>query len=103
LAPEQTVSIEQVLSGPSSMAFDNAGRVLLLWFAGVLHPTLKARLLRPNGTPLGPIFLPPSAASGTFDEPLCGSVAWVGGSWLVTWAAQKRDLGPSAVFLRRFH
>src|SRR3954469_9951876 len=25
------------------------------------------------------------------------------GSWLITWAAQKRDGGPSAVFLRRFH
>ncbi|HEY4590975.1 MAG TPA: hypothetical protein VIJ61_01125 [Thermoanaerobaculia bacterium] len=102
VAPEQTISIEQVLSGPSSLAFDNAGRVLLLWSAGVLHPTLKARLLRPNGTPLGPTFFPPSAASGAFDEPLCGSVAWVGGSWLVTWAAQKRDGSPSAVFLRRF-
>jgi len=102
VAPEQTVSIEQVLSGPSSLAFDNAGRVLLLWSAGVLHPTVKARLLRPNGTALGPSFFPQSAASGAFDEPFCGSVVWIGNSWLVTWAAQKSGVSSSAVFLRRY-
>ncbi|MFL6262760.1 MAG: hypothetical protein ACJ76Y_23925 [Thermoanaerobaculia bacterium] len=106
VAPEQTVSTEELLSGPVSMAFDNTGRVLLMWGTTLPVPSfphvLKARLLRPNGTALGASFFPQSAASGAFDEPLCGSVAWVGSSWLVTWAAQKRDLGPSAVFLRRF-
>lgn len=89
------------------MAFDNAGRVLVMWGTTLPVPsfphTLKARLLRPNGTPLGPTFSPRSAASGAFDEPLCGSVAWSGTSWLITWAAQKRDGGPSAVFLHRYH
>lgn len=107
VAPERTVSTEELLSGPVSLAFDNADRVLLMWgtrlpVAPSFPHVLKARLLRPNGTALGPSFFPQSAASGAFDEPLCGSVAWVGTSWLITWAVQKRDLGPSAVFVRRF-
>jgi len=106
VAPDQTISTEELLPGTTSVAFDNVGRILVMWettLPALPFPlALKARLLRPNGTPLGPIFFPQSAASGAFDEPFCGSVAWNGTSWLITWAAQKRDLGPSAVFLRRY-
>jgi len=102
VAPDRIVATETSLSGPSSLAFDSAGRVLLLWSVVSLDPEVKARLLRPNGTFLGPVFSPQSAASGAYDEPFCGSVARVGNSWLITWAAQKLDSGPSAVFLRRF-
>jgi hypothetical protein len=107
-APDRTVAVEELLTGPRSIAFDNAGRALLLWSTTLnndpLFPAaLHARLVRPNGSPLGPVFSPQTGASGDFDEPFCGSVAWAGDSWLITWAAQKGDSAPSAVFLRRFH
>ena len=105
--PDSTIGHEDGLTGPVSIAFDKAGRFLVLWSANGDPPTfpfeLSARLVRPNGSPLGPVFRPESAASGVFNSPFCGSVAWAGDSWLITWAAERGSLGPSAVFLRRFH
>lgn len=105
-APDHTVAVEEIRTGPLSAAFDAAGRVLLLWSTVLNTPefpeTLHARLVRPNGSPLGPVFSPQSEVSGEFDQPFCGSVAWAGDSWLITWAAEEGDSEPSAVFVRRF-
>jgi hypothetical protein len=85
------------LEGPVSMASDGAGRLLLAWFAS----DFRARLFNPDGTPASSPFVVPSAASSLFNQQDCGSVAWTGDSWLITWHAYfLEDI--SAIFLRRF-
>jgi len=105
-APETLVATSEISSYPISAAFDNAGRLLLLWGTTLNTPTfpgaLRARLYKPKGIPAGPAFNPASAASGPFDEPFCGDLAWAGDSWLIAWVAQAASPEPSAVFVRRF-
>ncbi len=106
VAPEATIGQEDVEAYPNALAVDGAGRVLVLWVVAVQSPDhpyqLHARLVRPKGSPLGPVFLPDSAASGKFDSPFCGSLAWAGDSWLISWTGMTADFSSSALFLRRF-
>lgn len=105
-APETLVATSEISSYPISASFDGSGRLLLLWGTTLDTPTfpgaLRARLYKPSGIPAGPAFNPASAASGVFDEPSCGDLAWAGGSWLITWTAQQADSRPNAIFVRRF-
>ncbi|HEX4959435.1 MAG TPA: hypothetical protein VF173_01255 [Thermoanaerobaculia bacterium] len=94
---------------PASIAFDNAGNLLLLWMEEATEPLsgiplldLHLQLFNSRGVPLGPQEELTSAASGAFGQPLTGKVAWANGSWLVTWAAESNLQGPSAIFVRRF-
>jgi hypothetical protein len=90
---------------PVGADFDDSGNVLLLWNRTLHDPLrsdLQARVFNSVGAPVEPAFSPRSAASGEFDEPFCGSVGWADHNWVITWAAQKFDLGPSAIFVRRF-
>jgi hypothetical protein len=102
--PESLVTSDHSVY-PISAAFDGSGRLLLLWGATlntpIFPPALRARLYKPSGIPAGPEFNPASTASGAFEQPFCGDLAWAGGSWLITWAAQKAGQ-PSAIFVRRF-
>jgi hypothetical protein len=105
-APETLVATSDLSTYPISAAFDGSGRLLLLWGTTLDTPTfpdtLRARLYKPSGIPAGPAFNPASAASGAFDEPFCGNLAWAGGSWLITWTAQRADSRSRAIFVRRF-
>ncbi|HEX3552088.1 MAG TPA: hypothetical protein VIA62_02540 [Thermoanaerobaculia bacterium] len=88
---------------PQSMAFDKAGKLLLMWVEGPEDETdLQIQLFDPHGAPLGPPEGVSSAASGRYQEPWEGSVAWAGDSWLVTWVAATISPPSSAVFVRRF-
>jgi hypothetical protein len=88
---------------PLSGAFDNAGRLLLLWGAGTgLNPDFRLQLFDSSGAPAGPSFRPDSAASGAFNKPVCGNVSPVGDSWLITWMALTENYQPSAIFVRWF-
>jgi hypothetical protein len=102
LAPEAAIGQEDAEAYPDALAIDDSGRVLVLWDVAANPYQLHARLVRPKGSPLGPVFSPDSAASGDFDSTYCGSVAWAGDSWLVSWTGATADFSPSAVFLRRF-
>ncbi|HSS48732.1 MAG TPA: hypothetical protein VLX28_07290 [Thermoanaerobaculia bacterium] len=104
-APEVPVVSHDGPFAPLSMATDKQGNLLLLWFeilGDPPHSNLQIDLLDPHGAPLGPPESLSSEASGQFQQPFAGSVAWAGGSWLVTWAAQVSSGSPSAVFVRRF-
>lgn len=101
---EITVATNDSYIYPLSGAFDDAGRLLLLWGAGTgLNPVFRAQLFHSSGEPVGPSFNPDSAASGAFNRPSCGRVASVGDSWLITWMANTDDYQARAIFVRRFH
>ena len=106
-APETLIATSDLSVYPLSAAFDGSGRLLLLWATTLntpptFPPALQARLYKPSGIPAGPEFSPASAASGAFNQPFCGDLAWAGGSWLITWTAQRASQQPSAIFVRRF-
>ena len=104
--PESLVAISELSVYPIKAAFDGSGRLLLLWGTTlntpIFPPALRARLYKPSGIPAGPAFNPASTASGVFDQPFCGDLAWAGDSWLITWTAQRASQQPSAIFVRRF-
>ena len=88
---------------PESMAFDNAGNLLLLWVDWPHDDVLRLQLFDPLGTPLGTPAGVRSEASDIFEVPWGGSVAWAGSSWVVTWGAAGMPAGDfSTVFVRRF-
>ncbi len=90
---------------PLSAAIDKRGNLLLLWFeilGDPPHPNLQVELFDSHGLPLGPPEDLSSPASDRYQEPFAGSVASLGSSWLVTWAAKVPDLESSAIFVRRF-
>jgi hypothetical protein len=92
--------------GVESMAFDDAGNLLVLWADDPPTPEIdfKVQLLDGDGTPLGPQTSVISAASGRFKLPARGNVAWGKDAWIVTWWANAvSPTGrPSAIFMRRF-
>jgi hypothetical protein len=73
VAPDRTISTEELLTGAGSAAFAAAGRVLVMWGTTLPVPSfphvLKARLLRPNGTALGPVRARNSCGGSTELEP----------------------------------
>jgi hypothetical protein len=83
---------------PESLAFDKAGNLLLLRNRG----DLELQLFDPHGAPLGLPVSVRSEASGIFESPWAGSVAWAGDSWLVTWVAGVPRFEFSTTFVRRF-
>lgn len=88
---------------PESLAFDNAGNLLLLWVDWRHDDGLRLQLFDPLGTPLGTPVGVRSEASDIFEAPWGGNVAWAGSSWLVAWgAAGVPALDFSTVFVRRF-
>lgn len=100
LGPEVPAVTAKGFDGPESMAFDKAGKLLLLW-----HPDdfdLQLQLFDPRGAPLGPPVDVKSRASDIFEEPWGGSVAWAKDSWLVTWVAGVPRLEFSTIFVRWF-
>lgn len=89
--------------GPESMAFDNAGNLLLLWREYGDDAGLLLQLFGPLGAPVGSTVGVRSEASDIFDAPWGGNVAWAGNSWLVAWGAGgSPSYDFSTVFLRRF-
>jgi hypothetical protein len=100
--PEVPAIEDASLFAPMSMAFDDQGNLLLLWLQFLDSPDLQVQLLDSHGAPVGPSQRVASAASGGFQAPREGSVAWAGDSWLVTWMASDPDNGSRAVFVRRF-
>lgn len=109
LGPEvEAVTVEDPYTvgiGAASAAFDGAGDLFLLWHHRTFEPLdseMLARIVGADGT-LGPEFPVRSNASRRYPDPLCGSVKWVNGTWIVTWMAGKNPLfDPSALFVRRF-
>ena len=108
VAPEATVVQDRDLEGPISMAFDSAGRLLLVWQElADLDPAwitseLLARLFRADGSPVGAQFRVRSAASSDYVYFwYCSSVVWTGDSWLITWLGHYLE-DSTAIFLRRF-
>jgi hypothetical protein len=87
---------------PSSLAFDPSGNLALLWVLFLDDSDLRLQLFDSHGAPLGPATAVRSAASGGFEAPRQGSVAWGGDSWLVSWVAGLVGKDPRAVFVRRF-
>lgn len=88
-----------------SMAFDDAGNLLVLWADDPPTPEIdyKVQVFDGDGTPLGPQASVISAASGRFKLPVRGNVAWGKDAWIVTWLADAAPTGrPGAVFVRRF-
>lgn len=84
---------------PVSAAFDDSGRLLLLYGGEDGSRSLSGNFFTPDAI-LDSLLLH-SAASGGF-TPDCGSAAWTGDSWLITWAARNRNNGSSAIYMRRF-
>ncbi len=82
---------------PDSMAFDDAGNLLLL--VDMDYYSLHLHLFDPKGRPLGS---PVSVTSDDTTEPREGSLAWTGDSWLVTWVATIFPYDQSAIYVRRF-
>ncbi len=101
-APEIPAISDLSLFAPMSMAFDDQGNLLLLWLQFQDDPDLQIQRFDPRGAPLGPAQMLQSAASNELQQPLEGSVAWAGDSWLVTWVAGATDGSSRGVFVRRF-
>jgi len=77
-------------------ALDDAGNLLLLW-TSVAGGTLQARLFALDGAPRGPalqIVANPSRGA-------CGSVAWAGDSWLISYL-DTGDSSQGMIVWRRF-
>ncbi|HEY0510866.1 MAG TPA: hypothetical protein VGH73_03120 [Thermoanaerobaculia bacterium] len=107
LGPEIAVDQGQRVGPPISAAFDDSGRLLLLWPKGSFRNgffrlDLQGQLFGSGGTPAGPAFVPSSAASGELDQSFCGSVAWADHSWWIVWTAGNNQ-GTGAILLRRFN
>jgi hypothetical protein len=102
LGREMPIATGEDIDRPHSMAFDPAGNLLLLW--GVYDPDLRLQLFDRRGRPLGPPVGVSSEASdpSDFEEPLGGSVAWAGDSWLVTWEGAPFPFDFTTIFVRRF-
>jgi hypothetical protein len=80
-----------------SAALDDAGHLLLLWrppHGNVLRARLFAAA---GGAPVGA----PFPLNTVADHQSCGSAAWAGDSWLITWL-EPGDGGRNAVVWRRF-
>ena len=94
----------QIVGAPSvvpvSAAFDNAGRLLLLYGLEDGSSSLRGRLF--SSSAILESLSPSSAASGSFFLASCGEAAWTGDSWLITWAGRRLDGRSSAIFMRRF-
>jgi hypothetical protein len=94
--------------GPDSMAFDNSGRLLVTWLTnsnvqpGFPSYSLFARLLGPDGVPVGAAFAPQSRANVDYPAQICSSVGWSGDSWLIAWKAFYLEDESNQIFLRRF-
>jgi len=101
-APEVPAVTAEGAYAPESMAFDDQGNLLLLWSRFLDDSDLLIQLFDPHGAPLGAAREVRSAASGEFDTPRQGSVAWAGDSWLVTWLAGATGQDDRAIFVRRF-
>ncbi|HEX4966568.1 MAG TPA: hypothetical protein VF173_37510 [Thermoanaerobaculia bacterium] len=105
-AAEAAVLTTDKIIVPESLAFDSSGNLLLLWLeAEVSEPfrsDVQIQLFDRNGVALGPSEGVNSVASGRYQMPFNGSVAWANGSWLVTWQAEVEDLASTAIFVRRF-
>jgi hypothetical protein len=88
----------------ASMAFDDAGELLLSWAVETeIYRDLQIQLFDSQGSPLGPPELVRTEASGDYLAPWQGSVAWTGSSWLVAWVATGvPGLDFNGVFVRRF-
>jgi hypothetical protein len=88
---------------PESMAFDDAGNLVLLLSLG--YGDLRLHLFDPQGKPQGLLV---NVNSDFHDDPLRrsepwgGDVAWTGDSWLVAWVAAIPPYDQSAIFVRRF-
>lgn len=102
VTPEIPAVSDPSLFAPVSMAFDDRGNLLLLWLQFLDTPDLQIQRFDPQGAPLGPSQRLQSAASDGLLQPLEGSVAWAGDSWLVTWVAGASDGSSRGVFVRRF-
>jgi hypothetical protein len=107
-SPEVTATPPGLLLSLAGAAFDGSGNLLLLW-RPPLRNVLRARIFRfadGSAGPAGPAFQVNSEASGPFDSPGCGDLAWTGDSWWIVWSAGRSDSGTDggadAVFLRRF-
>lgn len=99
LGPERKVSAsEDSAVFPGSMAFDDAGNLLLLLDRDDDYG-LQLQLFDPQGTPQGP---PVDVNGDVTTEPLGGSLAWTGDSWLVTWMAAIFPYDQTSLFVRRF-
>ena len=97
--PEVEVATSGYLGWPSSLAFDPAGNLLLLW--GDLDSDLQLQLLDGSGRPLGP----PRRLNDerrSEVETILGNVAWGGDSWLVAWNAAIYPFDQGTTFFRRF-
>jgi hypothetical protein len=86
LGPEIPVEAAEEADQASSIAFDPAGNLLLLW-ADSSNEGLQLQLFDPHGVPLGPPTGVRSRASGIFTAPVDGRVVWGGDSWIVAWIA----------------
>lgn len=100
--PEVPAVTAEGAYAPESMAFDDQGNLLLLWSRFLDDSDLLIQLFDPRGAPLGAAREVRSAASGEFEAPRQGSVAWAGDSWLVTWVAGAPGQDGRAIFVRRF-
>ncbi len=101
-APEVAAVTAEGAFAPASMAFDGQGNLALLWIQFLDHSDLQLQLFDPRGASLGPAVPVRSAASGLFEAPRQGSVAWTKDSWLVSWVAGVPDQDQRGVFVRRF-
>ncbi len=100
--PEVPAVTAEGAYAPESMAFDGQGNLLLLWSRFLDDSDLLIQLFDAHGAPLGAAREVRSAASGIFETPRRGSVAWAGDSWLVTWVAGAPGEDTRAIFMRRF-
>lgn len=97
------------IAGPTTeyveaMAFDDDGDLMVLWSQDqpTLGPGLSVQLFDHDGASQGPPVKVATAASGKFERPIRGSVAWSGSFWIVTWTSEATFLGPNAIFVRLF-
>jgi hypothetical protein len=101
-SPEIPAVTEEGAFVPASMAFDDQGKLALLWLQFLDHSDLRLQLFDPHGAPLGASVAVRSAASDLFEAPRQGSVTWAKDSWLVAWVADAPGQDQRGVFVRRF-
>jgi hypothetical protein len=99
-APERVVDRGTHVMLPLSAAFDESGRLVLLWLRYPNFYRLHAQLFESDGQPVGQPF-EPSPADG--DRQLCATVARTGDAWTISWVGVNPLATPrDTLYLRRF-
>lgn len=106
ITTEEQAPLEE--SFPEDLAFDEEGRIFLVWsqYSNSVAPEVRARLFDRTGAPLGKVFEITTDASDPNEAVSCVDVAIAGDTWVVSWIGTSVPIDvpetTQGVYVRRF-